>query len=159
MKIFQLLLPPWEKFWCHQCKHTNQCGSPECAELHIQAHYVSSWRCALTSAYSLHCNKIVEKPLNSAVLCHQLGGGGAPAHPYFEYSWPFNKNGCKQLNHNIYCYLVNTIVILTHHVFQPIVAIIRYIQFYNHPSFYLLYLHTLASVYTLEVRCTGMLFM
>jgi hypothetical protein len=32
-------------------------------------------------------------------------------------------------------------------------------SFYNHPLYYLLYLPTLASVHTLGVRCTGMLFM
>jgi hypothetical protein len=33
-----------------------------------------------------------------------------------------------------------------------------YNSLYNHPSIYLLYLPTLASVYTLGARCTGMLF-
>jgi hypothetical protein len=32
-------------------------------------------------------------------------------------------------------------------------------SFYSHRSFYLLYFPTLASVYTLEVHCAGMLFL
>jgi hypothetical protein len=66
---------------------------------------------------SLHCNKGVEKPLNAAALCHE--GGEPSANPYFEYSWPINKNGCKQLNHNVYYYYysVNIFVVLTNHVF------------------------------------------
>jgi hypothetical protein len=35
---------------------------------------------------------------------------------------------------------------------------IRTLSLYNHPYLYLQYLPTLASVYTLGLRCTGMLF-
>lgn len=39
---------------------TNQCEGLEFVQLQLQAHYMSSWRCALTCAYSLHCNKATE---------------------------------------------------------------------------------------------------
>jgi hypothetical protein len=44
-----------------------------------------------------------------------------------------------------------------YYMFRPTVAIIRYTEPLQFPSFYLLYLPTLASVYTLGVSCSGIL--
>jgi hypothetical protein len=45
-------------------------------------------------------------------------------------------------------------------MFRPTVAVIRYMQFFAGILYlYLLYLSTLASVYTLGVCCSGILFM
>jgi hypothetical protein len=52
---------------------------------------------------------------------------------------------------------INTPCICVYCMFRPIVAIIRYIKFSSHLSFYLLYSPALASVYTLGVRCTGII--
>lgn len=52
----------------------------------------------------------------------------------------------------------NTPCISMYYMFRPIGAIIRYIELLRSP-FCLLYLPTLASVYTLGLRCTGVLFM
>jgi hypothetical protein len=48
-------------------------------------------------------------------------------------------------------------MISTHHAFAYtyyMFQLIEIITFYNHPSFYLLYIPTLGTVNTLEVRCT-----
>jgi hypothetical protein len=42
-----------------------------------------------------------------------------------------------------------------YYTFRLIAAVDRCTKFYNNPSFYLLYLHILASVYTSEMRYTG----
>jgi hypothetical protein len=49
-------------------------------------------------------------------------------------------------------------VMYCYYMFRPTVAIIRYIQFFTFTLYLcLLHLHTLASVYTLRVCCSGIL--
>jgi hypothetical protein len=53
---------------------------------------------------------------------------------------------------------IDTPYVCMYYVFRPIAAIVGYVEPLQ-SSFYLLYLPTLASVYTLGVHCLGILFM